>query len=102
MRKHEKIKDGRAKNAHNGNISKTVVTDAVGPVDITVPCDRDTSFGPVIVKKRQRRLNDVDEMLLQRSDDWEDHRAFPRDIRGAVSRETAGRITDSAVEETDE
>jgi hypothetical protein len=38
-------------NSRNGKRSKTVLTD-VGPVEITVPRDRDGSFEPKIVKKR--------------------------------------------------
>jgi putative transposase len=37
-----------------------VITDTAGPVDIAVPRDRDGSLDPQIVKKRQRRLGDVD------------------------------------------
>ena len=46
-------KDGG--NSRNGSRAKTVLTD-VGPVEITVPQDRDGSFEPQIVRKRQRRL----------------------------------------------
>ena len=46
-------KDGG--NPRNGSRAKTVLTD-VGSVEITVPRDRDGSFEPQIVKKRQRRL----------------------------------------------
>jgi transposase-like protein len=42
-------------NSRNGTRSKTVLTD-VGPVEIDVPRDRDASFEPKIVAKRQRRL----------------------------------------------
>lgn len=41
-------------NSRNGNRAKTVLTD-VGPVDVAVPRDRDGSFEPQMVKKRQRR-----------------------------------------------
>ena len=41
-------------NHRNGSRAKTVLTD-VGPVEITVPRDRDGSFTPQIVRKRQRR-----------------------------------------------
>ncbi|KFI51236.1 transposase [Bifidobacterium biavatii DSM 23969] len=58
--KHEKSADGRAANTRNGTTAKTVTTEAAGPVTIKVPHDRDGSFDPVIVKKRYRRLNDVD------------------------------------------
>ncbi|GAB7007785.1 hypothetical protein JCM18899A_52610 [Nocardioides sp. AN3] len=43
-------------NSRNGTRSKTVLTETVGPVQIQVPRDRDGSFDPIIVKKRQRRL----------------------------------------------
>src|ERR671938_412892 len=47
-------------NSRNGVRTKTVISDAVGAVEIDVPRDRDGSFTPTIVKKRQRRLGDVD------------------------------------------
>lgn len=36
----------------------------IGPVPIEVPQDRDGSFEPAIVRKRQRRLNGIDEIVL--------------------------------------
>lgn len=42
-------------NSRNGTRAKTVLTD-VGPVEVTVPRDRDGSFEPKIVAKRQKRL----------------------------------------------
>ena len=50
-------------NARNGTRSKTVITE-VGPVDLEVPRDRDSSFEPATVKKRQRRLNGDDSMAI--------------------------------------
>ena len=50
-------------NSRNGTRTKTVVTE-IGPVDIEVPRDRDGSFAPAIVRKRQRRLDGVDEIVL--------------------------------------
>jgi transposase-like protein len=50
-------------NSRNGTRSKTVLTD-VGPVEITVPRDREGSFEPKIVKRRQKRLTGVDEMVI--------------------------------------
>lgn len=39
-------------NSRNGTRSKTVITE-IGPVDIDVPRDRDSSFEPATVKKRR-------------------------------------------------
>src|SRR5689334_9195768 len=46
-------------NSRNGTRAKTLLTEA-GPVQIEVPRDRDGSFTPQIVRKRQRRLSGVD------------------------------------------
>src|ERR1041384_7426562 len=53
--------DRESTNVRNGTRSKTVVSDAAGEVEINVPRDRESTFEPHIVKKRQRRLTDVDE-----------------------------------------
>ena len=41
--KHEKSTEGRSANTRNGTTSKTVTSDAVGPVRIEVPRDRDAA-----------------------------------------------------------
>jgi putative transposase len=53
-----------AGNIRNGTRAKTVLTEHSGPVEIEVPRDRAGTFCPQIVKKRQRRLNGVDEIVL--------------------------------------
>ena len=84
-------------NVRNGTRPKTVLTEATGHVQIEVPRDRDGTFEPVIVKKRQRRLNGVDEIVLSMyangltTGEISAHRAA---IYGAsVSKETVSRIT---------
>jgi putative transposase len=42
-------------NSRNGTRAKTLLTE-IGPVQLAVPRDRDASFQPTIVRKRQRRL----------------------------------------------
>ncbi|MET8563847.1 transposase [Streptomyces flaveolus] len=83
-------------NSRNGARSKTVLTD-VGPVEITVPPDRDGSFEPQIVKKRQRRLTGVDEMVLSLSARELTHgdiSAHLAEVYGAsVSKQTISTIT---------
>jgi hypothetical protein len=51
-------------NSRNGTRAKTVLTDACGQIEIEVPRDRAGTFEPQIVAKRQRRLTDVDEVVL--------------------------------------
>src|ERR1700676_471141 len=51
-------------NIRNGTRAKTVLSGNTGPVEIDVPRDRAGTFEPQIVKKRQRRLGGVDEIVL--------------------------------------
>ena len=53
-------------NSRNGTRTKTVITD-VGSVDIEVPRDRDGTFETVIVRRHQRRLGGVYDMVLSLS-----------------------------------
>src|SRR3954451_21597649 len=55
--KHRAPDDRDSTNIRNGTRPKTVLTEATGQVDIDVPRDRDGTFEPQIVKKRQRGLN---------------------------------------------
>ena len=92
-----------AGNVRNGTRSKTVLTEATGQVPIEVPRDRDGSFEPQIVRKRQRRLTGVDEMVLSlyaKGLTTGEISAHFAEIYGAsVSKETISRITDKVLEE---
>jgi putative transposase len=50
-------------NVRNGSTSKTVATD-LGPVKISTPRDRDGTFAPQLVGKRQTRLAGLDDKIL--------------------------------------
>lgn len=58
--KHETAVNETA-NSRNGARIRTVLTETTGPVEIEVPRDRDGTFTPVILAKRQRQLRGVDE-----------------------------------------
>ena len=92
-------------NSRNGTRTKTVFTE-IGPVDIEVPRDRDGSFAPTIVRKRQRRLDGVDEIVLSltaRGLTTGEIAAHFAEVYGAkVSKDTISRITDKVVEEMTE
>ncbi|GGK79833.1 hypothetical protein GCM10012284_12300 [Mangrovihabitans endophyticus] len=53
-------------NSRNGHRAKTVITD-VGPVEVRVPRDVAGTFEPQIVRKRQRWLTGVDDLVLSLS-----------------------------------
>jgi putative transposase len=90
-------------NVGNGARPKTVLTGGTGQVGIDVPRDRDGTFEPQIVRKRQRRLNGVDEIILSlyaKGLTTGEISAHFAEIYGAwVSKETISRITDRVVEE---
>jgi hypothetical protein len=62
--KHRAPEDRDSTNIRNGTRPKTVLTEATGQVQLDVPRDRDGSFEPQIVRKLQRRLTGVDEIVL--------------------------------------
>ncbi len=100
--KHDPAGDGSG-NVRNGTRAKTVLTEATGQVEIDVPRDRAGTFEPQIVRKRQRRLSGVDEVVLSlyaKGLTTGEISAHVAEIYGAsVSRETISRITDKVLAE---
>ncbi|WP_026876777.1 IS256 family transposase [Jiangella gansuensis] len=92
-------------NSRNGTRTKTVLTE-IGPVEIEVPRDTESSFEPQIVKKRQRRLNGIDEIVLSltaKGLTTGEVAAHFDEVYGAkVSKDTISRITDKVVGEMTE
>jgi len=101
--KHRAEPGRESTNVRNGTRSKAVISDAVGEVRVDVPRDREGSFAPQIVRKRQRRLGDVDEIVLSlyaKGLTTGEISAHFAEIYGAsVSKEVVSRITDTVVAE---
>ena len=80
-----------------------MLTETSGHVPIEVPRDREGTFEPQIVKKRQRRLSGVDEIVLSlyaKGLTTGEISAHFAEIYGAsVSKETISRITDKVIDE---
>ena len=89
-------------NERNGTRVKTVLTE-IGPIQIEVPRDREGSFEPVIVPKRRRRLDGIDQIVLSlsaRGLTTGEIAAHFDDVYGAkVSQDTIGRITEKVAGE---
>lgn len=89
-------------NSRNGKTTKNVQT-LQGPVEITVPRDREGSFTPVIVPKRARRLGKVEDMILSlyaRGMTTRDIGSHLEEIYGSkVSAATISRVTDVVADE---
>jgi len=88
-------------NSRNGTRAMEVLTEA-GPVQIAVPRDRDGSFTPQLVKKRQRRLSGLDDLVISLSAKGLTHGeicAHLGETYGAqVSKQTISTITEKVLE----
>jgi hypothetical protein len=76
----------------------------IGPVEIDVPRDVDASFQPQIVRKRQRRLTGVDQIVLSLSarglTSGEISAHFAEVYGASVSKKTVSKITDQVLQMT--
>lgn len=92
-------------NSRNGRTAKTVLTD-IGPVDITVPRDRNGTFEPAIVRKRQRRLDGLNDAIISlyaRGMTVRDIQAHLTDIYGVeASPDLISKVTDTVAAEITE
>jgi transposase-like protein len=92
-------------NSRNGVTGKTLLTD-VGGVELAVPRDRNGSFDPRIVWKRQTRLDGFNQRIIAlyaRGLTTRDIRAHLREIYDVdVSPDLISRVTDAVREELTE
>ena len=89
-------------NARNGTSGKTLKTGR-GPVEIEVPRDRDGTFEPQLVKKRQTRFTGFDEKILgmyARGMTVRNIQGHLEDVYGVeVSPDLISRVTSAVVED---
>ncbi len=94
---------GGAGDTRNGRGKpKTLITEH-GPVQIRAPRDRDGSFEPQLVRKRQRRFEGFDEKILalySRGLSTRDIERYLRELYGVnVGRELISRVTDAVMDD---
>jgi putative transposase len=93
---------GGTGNTRNGSTPKTLITEH-GPVEIKTPRDRDGSFEPKIVRKRQRRFEGFDEKIIalySRGLSTRDIEAHLEEIYGVqVGRDLISRVTDAVMDD---
>lgn len=89
-------------NVRNGSSAKTLQTD-LGPVQVRTPRDRDGSFEPKLVGKRQTRLAGLDEKILglyAGGMTVRDISSHLSELYGTeIGRDTISRITDAVLED---
>ncbi len=93
---------GGVGNTRNGTTPKTLITEQ-GRVGIDAPRDRDGSFEPQIVRKRQRRFEGFDDKILalySRGLSTRDIEAHLEEIYGVkVGRELISKVTDAVMDD---
>jgi putative transposase len=93
---------GGAGNVRNGSTPKTVGTE-LGAVAIKTPRDRDGSFEPQLVAKRQTRLAGLDDRVLDLYAGGMSVRDIAAHLSGLygveVGRDTISRVTDAVLED---
>jgi putative transposase len=93
---------GGTGNTRNGSTSKTLITEH-GQVGIDTPRDRQGTFEPKIVRKRQRRFEGFDDKILalySRGLSTRDIEAHIAEIYGVhVGRDLISRVTDAVMDD---
>jgi len=91
-----------ASNGRNGYSSKTLLTDH-GEVTVDVPRDRQGSFEPQLIRKRERRVAGFDDRILAlyaRGMSVRDIQGHLQEMYGvAVSPDLISRVTDAVMED---
>ncbi len=100
--RNEETLDG---NYRNGYGLKTVNTDS-GPVSISTPRDRDSSFDPKFIEKRQRSLKGFDDKIISmyaRGMSMKEIQSHLEEIYACnVSHELISNVTDEIIDEVKE
>lgn len=99
------LDDENVNNRRNGKMGKTLKT-SIGNVDIDTPRDRNSTFEPQIVKKRQTVLNEeIDHKILSMYGfgmSYHDIRHHLEDLYGIeVSEATLSHVTDRIIPEVE-
>ena len=92
-------------NRRNGYTNKKVKTSA-GEVDIKVPRDRDSSFEPQLIPKRQKDVSEIEEKILAMYAKGMSQRDIAETIENIygfeISHETLSQITDCVLDKLDD
>jgi len=94
--------DAGLNNTRNGTSPKNLITDN-GLIGVDIPRDRESTFEPVIIPKRQTRINGLDEKILSlyaKGMSLSDIRIQIQELYGAeISESLISKITDDIVED---
>lgn len=104
-KKRDPKSDKTTENRRNGYGNKTLNT-TKGNIEINVPRDRDASFEPQLIKKRQRDVSEIEDKVISmyaKGMSQRDISSTIEDIYGfSVSHEMISDITDAVIPEMEE
>jgi len=99
---YERYNRSDIENARNGSYQKNLITNN-GQIELNVPRDRHGQFEPVIVKKKQSRIDGLDEKIISlyaKGMSISDIKIQLEELYGAeVSESLISRVTDDVIDE---
>lgn len=99
---YERYNRSDIENARNGSYQKNLITNN-GQIELNVPRDRKGQFEPVIVKKKQSRIDGLDEKIISlyaKGMSISDIKIQLEELYGAeVSESLISRVTDEVIDE---
>lgn len=99
---YDRYERSETENARNGTYNKTLITEK-GVLELDIPRDRDGSFEPVIVPKKQTRIEGLDQKILSlyaKGMSLSDIRLQLKELYEAeVSESLISKITDGVMDE---
>jgi len=99
---YDRYERNASENARNGSFKKNLTTEN-GQLELEVPRDRKGSFEPVIVKKKQTRIEDLDDKIISlyaKGMSVSDIKIQMQELYGAeISESLISRITDDVIDE---
>ena len=100
--RHEKSGEGQRANTRNGATKKRL-KGTFGEIEVTTPRDREGTFEPQLVKKRQTRLGDFEDKILAlyaRGMSTRDIESALVDLYGVtLSHDVVAQVTDAVLDE---
>lgn len=99
---YDRYKRNDSENARNGSFKKSLTTEN-GQLELEVPRDRKGNFEPVIVKKKQSRIDGLDDKVISlyaKGMSLSDIKIQMQELYGAeISESLISRITDDVIDE---
>lgn len=99
---YEPYERSKSENARNGSYNKNLITES-GVVELDIPRDREGSFEPAIVPKRQTRIEGLDQKILSlyaKGMSLSDIRLQLKELYEAeVSESLISKVTDGIIDE---